>query len=174
MSLYGTIFYLLAAMILAATAMAVTRRNLVHAVIYLVFSFFGTAMLFYLFGAPLLAALEVIIYAGAIMVLFLFIIMMLRVESTLEHFFPLRQWLPAAAMGLVWMVAGALIVLTDGDSAKTLTAALAEPRAFGRQLFQGHWLSIEIVSLLLLVALIGALHLGKLVRRGAPQEEESA
>lgn len=174
MTLYGIIFYLLAVMILGATAMAVTRRNLVHAVIYLVFSFFGTAMLFYLFGAPLLAALEVIIYAGAIMVLFLFIIMMLRVESTRERFFPRRQWLPAAVMGIVYLAAGGLLLLTDGDSARTLTAALAEPRDFGRYLFQGHWLSIEIVSLLLLVALIGALHLGKQVRQGdAPREEES-
>jgi len=174
MTLYGIIFYLLAAMMLAATALAVTRRNLVHAVIYLVFSFFGTAMLFYLFGAPLLAALEVIIYAGAIMVLFLFIIMMLRVESTRERFFPRRQWLPAAGMGLVYLAAGGMLLLADGDSAKTLTAALAEPRDFGRYLFQGHWLSIEIVSLLLLVALIGALHLGKQVQGDAPREEESA
>ena len=73
---------------MAATAVAITRRNLVHAVVYLIFSFFGTAMLFYLFGAPLLAALEVIIYAGAIMVLFLFVVMMIRVESPEEVMFP--------------------------------------------------------------------------------------
>ena len=75
MSLFAVIFYILAAVILAATAMAVTRRDPVHAVVYLVGSFFGSAMLFFLLGAPFLAALEVIIYAGAIMILFLFIIM---------------------------------------------------------------------------------------------------
>ncbi len=80
MNLYAGIFYLLGAVILGATALAVTRRNVMHAIVYLVLSFFGTALLFYLLGAPFLAALEVIIYAGAIMVLFLFIVMMLEIR----------------------------------------------------------------------------------------------
>jgi NADH-quinone oxidoreductase subunit J len=75
--------------------MAVTRRNMVHAVLYLVLSFFGTAMLFYLLGAPFLAALEIIIYAGAIMVLFLFLIMMIRLKKMPGMFFPVGQLLPA-------------------------------------------------------------------------------
>ena len=87
MTLYSVIFYVLAALILVSTGFAITRRNLVHAVVYLIISFFGSALLFYLLGAPLLAALEVIIYAGAIMVLFLFIIMMLKVEGFEEPFF---------------------------------------------------------------------------------------
>ena len=161
MSLYGGIFYLLAFVIVAATAMAVTRRNLVHAVIYLVVSFFGTALLFYLLGAPLLAALEVIIYAGAIMVLFLFIIMMLRVEKAQERFFPLGQWLPAAFMVLVYLAVGGFLVFSDVDSGTLLETAVASPRAFGKFLFERHWLPVEIISLLLLVALVGALHLGK-------------
>ena len=74
------LFYILGAVAVAATAMAVTRRNPVHAVIYLVNSFFALALIFYLLGAPMVAALEVIIYAGAIMVLFLFIIMMLELS----------------------------------------------------------------------------------------------
>ena len=75
MTIYSIIFYILALVIIVATGVAITRRNLVHAVVYLILSFFGSALMFYLFGAPLLAALEVIIYAGAIMVLFLFILM---------------------------------------------------------------------------------------------------
>jgi NADH-quinone oxidoreductase subunit J len=98
MTLYAIIFYLLAALIIISTGIAITRRNMVHVVVYLVFSFFGTAMLFYLFGAPLLAVLQVIIYAGAIMVLFLFIIMMLKVEAPEISMFPLSQWVPAAAL----------------------------------------------------------------------------
>jgi NADH-quinone oxidoreductase subunit J len=96
MTLFGLLFYLIAAVIVASTAMAVTRRNIVHAVIYLIFSFLGTALLFYLFGAPLLAVLEVIIYAGAIMVLFLFVVMMIRVDAAEEALFPVSQWIPAA------------------------------------------------------------------------------
>jgi NADH-quinone oxidoreductase subunit J len=79
MTIYSAIFYALALIILVTTGLAITRRNLVHAVIYLIFSFFGSAMLFYLLGAPILAVLEVIIYAGAIMILFLFIIMMVKI-----------------------------------------------------------------------------------------------
>jgi NADH-quinone oxidoreductase subunit J len=85
MTLYSITFYILAGLILVSTGLAITRRNLVHAVVYLIISFFGSALLFYLLGAPLLAALEVIIYAGAIMVLFLFIIMMLKVEKLEEQ-----------------------------------------------------------------------------------------
>ena len=102
MSLYAVIFYTLGTVILVSTALAITRRNVMHAVVYLVISFIATALLFYLLGAPLLAALEVIIYAGAIMVLFLFLIMMLEIgksPKTTRAF--LRQWLPALGLGAV-------------------------------------------------------------------------
>lgn len=161
MTLYSIIFYVLAAIILITTAIAITRRNLVHVVVYLVFSFFGSAMMFYLFGAPLLAVLEVIIYAGAIMILFLFIIMMVKVEASQERMFPIEQWLPMAMIGLLYIIIGAIIVISAPGTDITLEIALAEPKAFGEYLFQRHWLSIEIVSLLLLVALVGALHLGR-------------
>jgi len=161
MTLYSLIFYVLSAIILITTGIAITRRNLVHAVVYLVFSFFGSAMMFYLFGAPLLAVLEVIIYAGAIMILFLFIIMMVKVEASEERLFPIRQWLPMALMGVVYLIMGTVIVSSAPGSQVTLEIALAKPKAFGEYLFQTHWLVIEIVSLLLLVALIGALYLGR-------------
>lgn len=161
MTLYGFLFYMLAAVIVVSTGLAITRRNLVHAVVYLVLSFFGSAMLFYLFGAPLLAALEVIIYAGAIMILFLFIIMMLKVGSLEERMPPLRQLLPAGGLAFIYVAAVAMIVLTDSGTRVDLKSALARPKAFGQYLLEQHWLSIEIVSLLLLVALIGALHLGR-------------
>jgi len=165
MPLYSIIFYLLAVLILVSTGLAITRRNLVHAVVYLIISFFGTAMLFYLLGAPLLAALEVIIYAGAIMVLFLFIIMMLKIEAFEEQFFPIRQWVPAVGMCLVFIAAGTLMIVGDPDTWIPLKAAVAEPVLFGHYLFRQHWLAIEIVSLLLLIAVIAVLYLGKDARR---------
>ncbi len=167
MTLYAIIFYVLAAVILVTTALAITRRNLVHAVVFLVFSFFGSAMMFYLCGAPLLAVLEVIIYAGAILILFLFIIMMVKTETFEERLFPIRQWLPVALIGMVYLVIGAVIVSSAPGSEVTLKIALARPKAFGEYLFQRHWLAIEIVSLLLLVALVGALYLG----RKQPEED---
>jgi NADH-quinone oxidoreductase subunit J len=172
MTLYALIFYFLAAVIVAATALAVTRRNLVHAVVYLVVSFLGSAMIYYLFGAPLLAALEVIIYAGAIMVLFLFIIMMLRPEWTVEDGFPLRRWLPAAAVGLVFLAVVALLVSTDPGSRVVLQAAVVRPRVFGRFLFQRYWLAVEIISLVLFIVLIGALYLGRAGGKGSSVRKE--
>ena len=82
MTLYAIIFYILAAIVLAATVLAVTSRNVMHAIIYVVVSFFAMAPLFYLLGAPFLALLEIIIYAGAIMVLFLFVVMMLKIAPS--------------------------------------------------------------------------------------------
>jgi NADH-quinone oxidoreductase subunit J len=165
MTIYSIIFYLLALLILVTTAMAITRRNLVHAVIYLIFSFFGSAMLFYLFGAPFLAVLEVIIYAGAIMVLFLFVVIMMRADTGDERLFALRQWLPLAVFGLIYIAIGMGVITADPNSRIALKTARAAPKVFGQFIFENHWLSIEIVSLLLLVALVGALVIGRRSRR---------
>jgi len=161
MTLYSILFYILSALIVISTGIAITRYNLVHAVVYLVISFFGSAMLFYLLGAPLLAALEVIIYAGAIMILFLFIIMMLKVEGIEERLIPLNQWMPALGLGFVSITVFILIFISADPASKLpMKLAVAKPGIFGHYLFQTHWLSIEIVSLLLLIALIGVLHMG--------------
>jgi NADH-quinone oxidoreductase subunit J len=161
MTLYGFLFYIIAAVVVAATAVAVTRRNLVHAVVYLIFSYLGTAMLFYLFGAPLLAALEVIIYAGAIMVLFLFVVIMIKVESHQELLFPLSQWAPAAVFSSLYVLVTFLMVRAHGEPDTPLSMLWAAPRDYALYVFQHHWFFIEVVSLLLLVALMGALRLGK-------------
>ena len=161
MNLYAGTFYLLAAVILGSTALAVTRRNVMHAIIYLVLSFLGTAMLFYLLGAPFLAAMEVIIYAGAIMVLFLFIVMMLEIrpsEQPLGSY--LRQWLPAVVLGALSLAALILTIFESGGDL-SLPLTMASPLEFGRFFFQKYWFSVEIVSFLLLVALVGALYLGR-------------
>lgn len=172
MTLYSIIFYLLSALIIISTGIAVTRRNMVHVVVYIIISFFGTAMLFYLFGAPLLAVLQIIIYGGAIMVLFLFIIMMLKVETTEASLFPLSQWIPAFALCMASGVLGFLLLNSESPLAKPLETAFAEPFDFGYYLFKWHWLSIELVSFLLLVALVGALHMGK-AKTSAESEESS-
>ena len=171
MTVQGILFYLLATVIVLATGIAITRRNLAHAVVYLVISFFGSALLFYLLGAPLLAALEVIIYAGAIMILFLFVVMMIRLEKPETPLFPLGQMIPALVSAGVFIVTGALLLTTDVPGRDAwLESAVATPTAFGRFLFTKHWLAIELASLLLLVALIGALHIGK----PGPEPEEPA
>lgn len=172
MTLYGLLFYVIAGVVVAATAVAVTRRNLVHAVVYLIFSYVGTAMLFYLLGAPLLAALEVIIYAGAIMVLFLFVVIMIRVESHRELLFPLSQWAPAAIFSSIYVLVTLLMAGSHGVPDPPMTMLWAAPRDYALYVFQHHWFFIEVVSLLLLVALMGALRLGK-GRGKQPVEGES-
>ena len=161
MNPYALIYYMVACLIIVATGLAITRRNPVHAVVYLVISFFGSAMLFYLLGAPFIAALEVIIYAGAVMVLFLFIIMMLGVESIMGTERSLREWMLALGLGLVFLTLVVLIVAKDPGSHVTLQLAQAKPKAFGRFLFERYWLAVEMVSLLLLIALVAAIQLGR-------------
>jgi NADH-quinone oxidoreductase subunit J len=168
-TLFNALFFAVAALIVAATGLAVTRRNLVHAVIYLILSFFGSAFLFYLFGSPFLAAFMVIIYAGAIMVLFLFIIMMLRVEAPEERLFPTRQIWPAAALAAAYAIIGALLLGIDPSAGAALPAAQTSPGEFGQYIFRYCWLAVEVASLLLLVAMIGALIIG---RRPAKEGEE--
>lgn len=161
MTLQGFLFYLISAVIVASTGIAVTRRNLVHAVVYLILSFLGTALLFYLLGAPLLAALEVIIYAGAIMVLFLFVVIMIKAESQKELLASAGQWIPAAAIAGVYVLVTFLMVMSAPGADAPLAMLWASPRDFALYVFQHHWFLIEVVSLLLLVALMGALRLGK-------------
>ena len=170
MTAYSLAFYILAFVTVAATLLAVTRTNLAHAVICIVVSFFGSALLFYLLGAPLLAALEVIIYAGAIMILFLFIVMMMRLEAPEPPRRIVRGLMPAALVGVLFIALGAMLIARGGAASRqTLATAVATPQAFGQFLFQRHWLAIEITSLLLLVALIGALHIGR-TRRSEEEE----
>jgi NADH-quinone oxidoreductase subunit J len=169
MTIHAILFYAVAALIVAATALAITRRNLVHAVVYLVVSFFGSAALFYLLGAPLLAAFMIIVYAGAIMVLFLFIVMMLRLDTEQRPVFPPRQMAPAVLIAAGYAVVSGIMLWVDPAGAGALPAAHAEPAQFGVYVFRNAWLAIEITSLLLLVALVGALLIG----RPAPDTEDA-
>ena len=162
MTISGLIFYVLATIILVATLLAITRRNPMHAIVYLVVSFFAMAPLFYLLGAPLLALLEIIIYAGAIMVLFIFIVMMLQIGAT--PFVPgqwLRQWFPAVVLSLIsGLIMGFLIWQAPAQKA-VLPLAMATPLALGQFVFERYWFAVEIASLLLFVALVGAYYLGR-------------
>jgi NADH-quinone oxidoreductase subunit J len=160
-------FYVLAAVVLGATAVAVTRREPLHAVVWLVFSVLATALLFALLGAPLLAALEVVVYAGGILVLFLFVILMLKAEPPGDRgrgiIHSLRRCLPAAAFVALFLAAGSLVAADRGAKAE-LPLAQASPRVFGAFLFSHYAVAVEISSTLLFVALVGALYLGRVGR----------
>jgi len=167
MTLFALIFYLLAALILISTLLAITRRQPVHAVLYLIIAFLGTAALFFLLGAPLLAAFVVIVYAGAIMVLILFVIMLFQRFPRELGLLP--QWGPATFLGIIFLAVAAAMVFKDPGSGIILQGAVAKPRDFGLFLFDRYWLAIEIVSILLLVALVAVIRLGK--KMGAADHE---
>jgi NADH-quinone oxidoreductase subunit J len=171
LTFYTVCFYLLALVIIAATVLAITRRHPVHAVVYLVLSFLGSALLYYLLGAPFLAALEIIIYAGAIMVLFLFVIMMLKSEVVLEDQFEWKKWMPAIVLSLIYLVLALLLVSHDPRSRIPLQPALASPRELGRFVFERYWISVEMISLLLLISLVAVIQLGR--GKGKNQNKES-
>ena len=154
------IFYTGAAVALAGTLLAVTEKHPVHAIMYLVTSLFSMAVIFYLLMAPLVAVFEVIIYAGAIMVLFLFVIMMLDMGHPEKGRSPgWREWLPALLMAVVSIGSLTAVVLAhpaggDGGAAPPL-------REVAARLFREHGLAVELISLQLLFALAGALYLGR-------------
>ncbi len=163
-----TLFYLAAVVALAATGLALTRANAAHALIYLIVSLLAVAVTFFLMGAPFAAALEIVIYAGAIMVLFVFVIMMLNVGE--EGITREREWLS----GRNWIVPGLLAALLLLElvialrHAPTTTAGVdVTPKAVGLTLFGPYVLAVEIASMLLLSGLVGAYHLGRrfIVRR---------
>lgn len=162
MTLYSVIFYVLAVVILASTVLAIIQRFLINAVVYLILSFFATGLLFYLLGAPFLAVLEVIIYAGAIMVLFLFIVMTLPIEQPERRIMEtLGQWLPVIILSVIsFLIAGILIFEAPG-SRISLNTGMATPAAFGQFVFKSYWFPVEIASFLLLIGLVGALYLGR-------------
>ncbi|MFW6284336.1 MAG: NADH-quinone oxidoreductase subunit J [Desulfosalsimonas sp.] len=162
MTVYSVFFYIIAALIIASAGLAITRKHMVHAVLYLVVSFLATALLFYLLGAPLVGIFQVILYAGAIMVLFLFIVMMIRMAPGPDQPFSAGLFLAALGVCGIYIAAALLVAFFSGPGAgRPMAAAAASPAAFGFYLFDKHWLAVEMVSILLLVALIGALHLGR-------------
>jgi NADH-quinone oxidoreductase subunit J len=155
------IFYILAAVAVIGTLLAITEKHPVHAILYLVTSLFSMAVIFYLLMAPLVAAFEVILYAGAIMVLFLFVIMMLDLGHPERGMAPAwKEWLPALL--LCGFSAGSLVAVTVARHATVLVyPAPLVIREVARRLFQEHGLAVELISLQLLFALVGALYLGR-------------
>ncbi len=165
MTLYAVLFYVLAVVVLTSTLLAIIQRQVVHAVVYLIVSFVATGLLFYLLGAPFLAALEVIIYAGAIMVLFLFIVMTVRVESEEDTKAEVLRWLPAVVLAAISFFVGGILIFEVPGSKMSLNAAMASPATFGQFVFKAYWFPVEIASFLLLIGLVGALYLGRRERR---------
>ncbi|MGB9204511.1 MAG: NADH-quinone oxidoreductase subunit J [Terriglobales bacterium] len=154
-------FYIAGAVAVISTVLMLTRLNLVHALLYLIVSLLAVSVVFFVLGAPFAAALEAIVYAGAIMVLFLFVVMILNIGRHAAE--TERQWLtPGIWTGPV-ILAGILILevvyLAAGASAGLGTSATG-PKEVGIALFGPYMIGVELASMLLLAGLVGAYHLG--------------
>ncbi len=164
------LFYCTALIAVVATLLAVTRLHAVHALLYFIISLLAVAVVFYQLGAPFLAALEVIIYAGAIMVLFVFVVMMLNMgsEAVAEE---RRLFTPGMLVGPVLLALAlgvelALLISLPGSAAPPGTATT--PRQVGTALFTLYPVAVELAGLILLAGLVGAFHLGHGERTGLP------
>jgi NADH-quinone oxidoreductase subunit J len=163
-------FYLMAFTAVAAAFMVVASRNPVHSVMYLILTFFSAAGLFILMGAEFIALLLVMVYVGAVAVLFLFVVMMLDVD-----FVELKQgfltYLPVGAVVALILLAEMIMVGAAYFAGETKTVVPTDPNttnleAFGQVLYTDYAGAFEAAGLILLVALIGAVVLTLRERKG--------
>ena len=157
------VFYVSSAVAIISTVLVITRLNAVHALLYFVVSLLSVALIFFTLGAPFAAALEVIIYAGAIMVLFLFVVMTLNLGP--QALKQEKQWLsPKTWLGpvvLTIILITELIYLLAQHPEHLTSTTIIGPKLIGIALFGPYLLGVELASMLLLAGLIGAYHIGR-------------
>jgi NADH-quinone oxidoreductase subunit J len=165
----NTTFAISALVAVLATIMMVTRLSAVHALLYLTVSLLAVAFVFFVLGAPFAAALEVIIYAGAIMVLFIFVVMMLNIgeeASSIEStWLKPSTWIGPSILALLLAIELGALAATGGLAHPA--GAVIGAKAVGIALVGPYMLAVEIASFLLLAGLVAAFHLGRAVMRGA-------
>lgn len=156
-------FYIAAGVAILSTIMVITSYNMIHALIYLIVSFLAIAVVFFVLGAPFIAALEIIIYAGAIVVLVIFVIMMLNLrDETVEQE---RSWLtrrifvvPAILSAI--LLAELIYIVVDTDNSSVITANI-DSKEVGMSLYGPYVIGVELSGILLMSGIVGAYHLGR-------------
>ena len=165
------LFYLFAAIAVGASLLVIAQRNPIYSVLLLIASFGALSGLYVLLDAPFVAVIQIIVYAGAIMVLFLFVIMLLNLQHVAEPVTrPLQQFLgytsgAAFGVGLIYYLVKYAVFekLPEGPFQ-------SDARLVGVALFEAYVLPFEMVSILLLAAIVGALLMsGRSYQRGAAQ-----
>ena len=169
------LFYIAGAVAVASTILALTRSNASHALIYLVLSFLAVAVVFFLVGAPMAGILEVVVYAGAIMVLFMFVIMMINMteDSTRQ----VRKTL-APSFWIVPVIFAAVLLLelyvAIADTQVVVSTQMVGPKEVALSMFGPYVLAVEIASMLLLAGRVSAFHIGRHYRvKDAPPKVET-
>jgi len=158
----NTIFYIAATIAILSTLLAITGRNAIHALLFLIVSLLSISIIFYVLGAPFIAALEVIVYAGAIMVLFIFVIMMLNMgmekEMEKKWLYP-RMWILPSVMAMILFADFVYMLQVIGHQESGVEIIL--PKQVGISLFTTYMIGVEIAAMLLLAGIVGAYHLGR-------------
>jgi NADH-quinone oxidoreductase subunit J len=156
-------FYISAIVAIIATLMTITRANIVHALLYFIVSLLATASIFFILGAPFAAALVVIINAGAIIVLFVFVIMMLNLgpQSAEQERSWLNggMWLGPSILSIILIIE--LIYSVVSGSSIISGSNVISPSQTGAAVFGPYILGVEIAAMLLVAGLLGAYHLGR-------------
>lgn len=157
------LFYFLSFLAIMFGLMVVLSKNPIHSVLYLVLTFFAIAGHYVLLNAQFLAAVHIIVYAGAIMVLFLFVIMLLNLNKETEPHKSL--WLKGSAAvasgSLLLVLVGSLKNAEQMQATNTYNASIGLIENLGQTLFHEFLLPFEVASILLLGAMVGAVMLGK-------------
>jgi NADH-quinone oxidoreductase subunit J len=156
--------YLEASVVVIATLLAITNRHPLHALLYLIVSLLGVAMVFFSLHAPFAGVLEVIVYAGAIMVLFVFVVMLLNLgEATVDQerrwLLP-RTWIGPGLLSLALLIEMARLLFQRSDAVTVVGRTIGATQV-GVALYGPYVLAVELASMLLLAGLVTALHLGR-------------
>jgi NADH-quinone oxidoreductase subunit J len=167
----NVIFWIAALVAVVATGLVITRYSAIHALLYLTISLLAVSVIFVVLGAPFVAALEVIIYAGAIMVLFVFAIMLLNLgPHTLQE--ERRLFTPRMLIGpslLALLLFGATLAALLLPKPLVGGGVTVSPAQVGLALYGPYLLGVELASMLLFAGVIGAYHLARQVPVGHPQ-----
>jgi len=169
------LFYIFSALTLLSALLVVTSRNAVNAAMALILCLAGISSLFVLLGAYFLAVLQLLVYAGAVVVLFLFIIMLLDVDAS-DQTFPNTLTLLASGIGLLLLVMGTLTLFgQDHLPALSLSAhaAASSSRNFGYELFTKYMLPFQVAGFMLLISMIGVIVLSKRVEPESIDQSEA-
>jgi NADH-quinone oxidoreductase subunit J len=162
--IHQLIFFYFAAVIIISAVLTVTRRNPIHSVMFMLLLFFHIAGVFVLLNAEFLAAVQLIVYAGAILILYLFVVMLLNVDRETQAARANRFWPWLVGFGLVIIAEIALLVLRGSfpaDRGQAVKNAGAGVRELGVELYTNYLVPFEIASVILLVGLVGAVMLAK-------------
>lgn len=157
------LFYFLSFVAILSAIMMVFSKNPVHSVLYLVVTFFSIAGHYFLLNAQFLGVVHIIVYAGAIMVLFLYVIMMLNLNKEVEPIKSnIQKFIGVVSAGLLSLVLIATIKTTEvNNSTSGISSEIGLVNNLGKTLFNEYLLPFELASILLLAAMVGAVFLSK-------------